>query len=41
MVTSWLRVPGLGTFQPSEFVKVTTAIMLARYFGKQRHAVLT
>ncbi len=38
---SWLRVPGLGTFQPSEFVKVTTAIMLARYFGKQRHAVLT
>src|SRR6266404_7605676 len=38
---AWLRVPGLGTFQPSEFVKVTTAIMLARYFGKQRHAVLT
>ena len=38
---SWLRVPGLGTFQPSEFVKVTTAIMLARYFGRQRHAVLT
>ena len=37
---SWLRVPGLGTFQPSEFVKVTTAIMLARYFGKHRHAVL-
>ena len=26
---AWLRVPGLGTFQPSEFVKVTTAIMLA------------
>jgi rod shape determining protein RodA len=38
---SWLRVPGLGTFQPSEFVKVTTAIMLARYFGQPRHAVLT
>src|SRR6266403_4554545 len=38
---SWLRVPGLGTFQPSEFVKVTTAIMLARYFGKHRSAVLT
>lgn len=37
---SWLRVPGLGTFQPSEFVKVTTAIMLARYFGKHRHAAL-
>src|SRR6266702_2685694 len=26
---SWLRVPGLGQFQPSEFVKVTTAMMLA------------
>ena len=38
---AWLRVPGLGTFQPSEFVKVTTAIMLARYFGKHRAAVLT
>src|SRR6266852_1917396 len=38
---SWLRVPGLGTFQPSEFVKVTTAIMLARYFGKHRQAALT
>src|ERR1700694_3200626 len=38
---SWLRIPGLGTFQPSEFVKVTTAIMLARYFGKHRCAVLT
>lgn len=38
---SWLRVPGLGTFQPSEFVKVTTAIMLARYFGKLRQAALT
>ena len=38
---SWLRIPGLGQFQPSEFVKVTTAIMLARYFGKHRAAVLT
>src|SRR5262252_7139659 len=38
---AWLRVPGLGTFQPSEFVKVTTAIMLARYFGKLRQTALT
>ena len=38
---AWLRIPGLGQFQPSEFVKVTTAIMLARYFGKHRAAVLT
>jgi rod shape determining protein RodA len=38
---AWLRVPGLGQFQPSEFVKVTTAIMLARYFGKHRNGPLT
>ena len=38
---SWLRVPGLGQFQPSEFVKVTTAMMLARYFGKHRQTALT
>src|SRR6266566_9180472 len=38
---AWIRVPGLGQFQPSEFVKVTTAMMLARYFGKHRQSVLT
>jgi rod shape determining protein RodA len=38
---SWIRVPGLGQFQPSEFVKVTTAMMLARYFGKHRQTMLT
>src|SRR6266851_459155 len=38
---AWLRVPGIGQFQPSEFVKVTTAIMLARYFGKHRSGPLT
>lgn len=37
----WLKVPGIGQFQPSEFVKVTTAMMLARYFGKNRAHVLT
>src|SRR5215813_1250384 len=37
----WLKVPGIGQFQPSEFVKVTTAMMLARYFGKNRIEVLT
>jgi rod shape determining protein RodA len=37
----WLKVPGIGQFQPSEFVKVTTAMMLARYFGKNRVQVLT
>jgi len=30
----WVALFG-QTFQPSEFVKVTTAIMLARYFGKK------
>jgi rod shape determining protein RodA len=37
---AWIRVPGIGQFQPSEFVKVTTAMMLARYFGKQRSGTL-
>src|SRR2546423_8459008 len=38
---AWIRVPGIGQFQPSEFVKVTTAMMLARYFGKHRTGALT
>ncbi len=38
---AWIRVPGIGQFQPSEFVKVTTAMMLARYFGRHRSGVLT
>ena len=38
---AWIRVPGIGQFQPSEFVKVTTAMMLARYFGRPRSGVLT
>jgi rod shape determining protein RodA len=37
---SWIKVPGLGQFQPSEFVKVTTALMLARYFSKPRQNAL-
>lgn len=37
----WIRVPGLGQFQPSEFVKVTTAMMLAYYFGRHRNTVLS
>jgi rod shape determining protein RodA len=37
---AWIRVPGIGQFQPSEFVKVTTAMMLARYFGKNRVSTL-
>jgi rod shape determining protein RodA len=38
---AWIKVPGIGQFQPSEFVKVTTAMMLARYFGKNRTEVLS
>jgi rod shape determining protein RodA len=38
---AWIRVPGIGQFQPSEFVKVTTAMMLARYFGRHRANALT
>jgi rod shape determining protein RodA len=39
---AWIKLPGgIGQFQPSEFVKVTTAMMLARYFGKNRTRTLT
>jgi rod shape determining protein RodA len=38
---AWIKVPGIGQFQPSEFVKVTTAMMLARYFGRHRSGALT
>src|ERR1044072_9300492 len=38
---AWIRVPGIGQFQPSEFVKVTTAMILARYFGRHRANTLT
>ena len=38
---AWIKVPGIGQFQPSEFVKVTTAMMLARYFGRNRVNALT
>ncbi|MEP6636921.1 MAG: FtsW/RodA/SpoVE family cell cycle protein [Acidobacteriota bacterium] len=38
---AWIKVPGIGQFQPSEFVKVTTAMMLARYFGKHRVEALS
>lgn len=37
---AWIKVPGIGQFQPSEFVKVTTAMMLARYFGRHRSGAL-
>ena len=32
----WIRMPVVGQFQPSEFVKIPTVLMLAYYYGKQR-----
>jgi rod shape determining protein RodA len=33
---AWIGVPGLGQFQPSEFMKIPTVLMLARYYGGAR-----
>jgi rod shape determining protein RodA len=33
---AWIGVPGIGQFQPSEFVKIPTVLMMARFFGRQR-----
>jgi rod shape determining protein RodA len=38
---AWIGVPGLGQFQPSEFMKIPTVLMLARYFGRPRASALT
>lgn len=38
---AWIGVPGLGQFQPSEFMKIPTVLMLARYFGRHRQSALT
>ncbi|HSV33388.1 MAG TPA: FtsW/RodA/SpoVE family cell cycle protein, partial [Pyrinomonadaceae bacterium] len=37
----WIKLPGLGQFQPSEFVKIPVVLMLAKYFGKHRAGNLT
>ena len=36
----WIRTPGIGQFQPSEFVKIPTVMMLAYYFGRVRGRAL-
>jgi rod shape determining protein RodA len=40
--TAWLSLPLIGQFQPSEFVKIPTVLMLAKYLGgrKARHLTL-
>src|SRR3954468_6779319 len=37
----WIKLPVLGQFQPSEFVKIPTVLMLARFFGRPRSSALT
>src|SRR2546423_1116199 len=37
----WIKLPALGQFQPSEFVKIPVVLMLAYYFGKPRQGNLT
>jgi rod shape determining protein RodA len=37
----WIKLPGVGQFQPSEFVKIPVVLMLAKYFGRHRTNVLT
>ena len=39
-VRSWIQLPGGFQFQPSEFMKIFTALMLARYFDRNEHAYL-
>lgn len=37
---AWLKLPLIGQFQPSEFVKIPTVLMLAKYFGARRAGTL-
>jgi rod shape determining protein RodA len=38
---AWLKLPIIGQFQPSEFVKIPTVLMLAKYFGGRRTGPLS
>ncbi len=39
---AWIRIPVIGQqFQPSEFVKITTVLMLAKYFGARKAKTLS
>ncbi|MBV9958856.1 MAG: rod shape-determining protein RodA [Acidobacteria bacterium] len=38
---AWIKMPIIGQFQPSEFVKIPTVLMLARFFGRPRTSALT
>jgi rod shape determining protein RodA len=38
---AWIKVPIVGQFQPSEFVKIPTVLMLVKHFGKVRNGPLS
>ena len=38
---AWLKLPVIGQFQPSEFVKIPTVLMLAKYFGARKSGELS
>jgi rod shape determining protein RodA len=38
---AWVKLPLVGQFQPSEFVKIPTILMLAKYFGGRRTGTLS
>lgn len=38
---AWLKLPIIGQFQPSEFVKIPVVLMLAKYFGARRDQTLS
>ena len=38
---AWLVLPLIGQFQPSEFVKIPTVLMLAKYYGAKKAHALT
>lgn len=38
---AWIKVPLIGQFQPSEFVKIPVVLMLAKYFGSRKTGLLT
>lgn len=38
---NWIKVPIIGQFQPSEFVKIPVILLLAKYFGGRKAKVLS
>lgn len=38
---AWLKIPLIGQFQPSEFVKIPVVLMLAKYFGARKPGFLS